>query len=281
MEGQILNPAKCVAFFSGLVATGFLIGFIVMLATHQPTISCPTRSPCPTNTDVNLPDFSENDIVIEDATTSITISETFYQPESINSKTEITRTIIPVEPEVVIDAIPLDVNATTMEMLKALQDERIKGNCTFCEENITSDFVRSNSTSLSTYVIPFITEEKVPKAVEIISTASSNTIKKPLIKGSFNGEQVDNVIVDAIELQIDQDQQIIKNQTLEKSSLETVLTEKIEVLNLSNQASEEIRPVIKNPTHQIEKDKLLIKYQTLDILELRREIAEEKKKLNH
>jgi predicted RNase H-like nuclease (RuvC/YqgF family) len=137
--------------------------------------------------------------------------------------------------------------------------------------------VRSNSTSLSTYVIPFITEEKVPKAVEIISTASSNTIKKPLIKGSFNGEQVDNVIVDAIELQIDQ--QIIKNQTLEKSSLETVLTEKIEVLNLSNQASEEIRPVIKNPTHQIEKDKLLIKYQTLDILELRREIAEEKKKI--
>ncbi len=69
------------------------------------------------------------------------------------------------------------------------------------------------------------------------------TIKKPLIKGSFNGEQVDNVIVDATELQIDQ--QIIKNQTLEKSSLETVLTEKIEVLNLSNQASEEIRPVIK------------------------------------
>jgi hypothetical protein len=66
------------------------------------------------------------------------------------------------------------------------------------------------------------------------------TIKKPLIKGSFNGEQVDNVIVDATELQIDQ--QIIKNQTLEKSSLETVLTEKIEVLNLSNQASEEIRP---------------------------------------
>ncbi|EFX59911.1 hypothetical protein DAPPUDRAFT_126287, partial [Daphnia pulex] len=69
-----------------------------------PTISCPTRSPCPTNTDVNLPDFSENDIVIKDATTSITISDTFSQPESINSKPEITRTIISVEPEV-IDAI--------------------------------------------------------------------------------------------------------------------------------------------------------------------------------
>jgi hypothetical protein len=340
MEGHTLNPAKCVAFFSSLVAIGFLIGFTVMLATYQPTKSCPTRSPCPTNTDVNLPEYSENEIVIEDATTSITISDIFTQPESINSKPG--RTIIPVEPEVVIDAIDphqvekdertknltkilnsrkidLDVNATTMEMLKALQDEGIKGNCTSCEENLKSDFVRSNSTSLSTYVIPFITEEKVPEVVKMISTASSNTtnkpfinseqvdnvdaidemikrlnyyyyyntssnknielertiiwtiislnkdkekleeifnanitshqlnilndyetIKKPLIKGSFNGEQVDNVIVDATELQIDQ--QIIKNQTLEKSSLETVLTEKIEVLNLSNQASEEIRP---------------------------------------
>jgi hypothetical protein len=204
-----LNPAKCVAFFSSLVAIGLLIGFTVMLATHQPTISCPNRSPCPTNTDVNLPEYSENDIVIEDATTSITISEIFTQPESINSKPG--RTIIPVEPEVVIDAIDphqvekdertknltilnsrkidLDVNATTMEMLKALQDEGIKGNCTSCEENLKSDFVRSNSTSLSTYVIPFITEEKVPEVVKMISTASSNTTNKPFI----NGEQVDNV----------------------------------------------------------------------------------------
>jgi hypothetical protein len=37
---------------------------------------------------VNLPDFSENNIVIEDATTLITISETFSQPESINSQLE-------------------------------------------------------------------------------------------------------------------------------------------------------------------------------------------------
>jgi predicted nucleotide-binding protein (sugar kinase/HSP70/actin superfamily) len=36
----------------------------------------------------NLPDFSENNIVIEDATTLITISETFSQPESINSQLE-------------------------------------------------------------------------------------------------------------------------------------------------------------------------------------------------
>jgi hypothetical protein len=37
---------------------------------------------------VNLPDFSENNFVIEDATTLITISETFSQPESINSQPE-------------------------------------------------------------------------------------------------------------------------------------------------------------------------------------------------
>jgi hypothetical protein len=109
MEGHHLNPAKCVAFFSSIVAIGFLIGFIVMLATHQPTISaCPTRSPCPTNTDVNLPDIQENNIVIEDATTSIKISETISQSESINSQPNITRTIIPVEPEVIDCHDPVD-----------------------------------------------------------------------------------------------------------------------------------------------------------------------------
>jgi hypothetical protein len=101
-----------------------------MLATHQPTISRPTRSPCPTNTDVNLPDIQENNIVIEDATTSITISKTFSQSESINSQPIITRTIIPVEPEVIIDAIdPHQVDNSSKETTDLINemDKEISG----------------------------------------------------------------------------------------------------------------------------------------------------------
>ncbi|EFX65000.1 hypothetical protein DAPPUDRAFT_265397 [Daphnia pulex] len=90
MEGYHLNPAKCVAFFTSLVALGCMIGLAVMVSTmHQ----CPARPPCPTNTDsTQKPDLFEIGVghqtdqqpsfdgnVIEDTTTSITTSETHSQ----------------------------------------------------------------------------------------------------------------------------------------------------------------------------------------------------------
>ncbi|EFX65002.1 hypothetical protein DAPPUDRAFT_117652 [Daphnia pulex] len=94
MEGYHLNPAKCVAFFTSLVALGCMIGLAVMVSTMH---HCPARPPCPTtdSTQQQQPDLFENRIghqtlkqpsfygnVIEDTTTSITTSETHSQKKS-------------------------------------------------------------------------------------------------------------------------------------------------------------------------------------------------------
>jgi hypothetical protein len=116
MEGHHLNPAKCVAFVSWLVAFGCLIG-VTKMWLAIPNTNTMKRCPCPTmdtsphyssenddthQTDQSLFDGTNN--VIEDKTTSITFSETFYQTESKNSNPKITRTNI-VDSSVIVDAI--------------------------------------------------------------------------------------------------------------------------------------------------------------------------------
>ncbi|EFX76984.1 hypothetical protein DAPPUDRAFT_106592 [Daphnia pulex] len=84
MEGYHLNPAKCFAFFSVLVALGCIIGFAAMATMHH----CPARSPCTTTDSTQKPDLFENGVghqtdqqpsfdgnIIED--TAITTSETY------------------------------------------------------------------------------------------------------------------------------------------------------------------------------------------------------------
>jgi len=103
MEGHHLNPAKCVAFVSWLVAFGCLIGVTTMWlaipnTNTMKTCSCPTMDTSPhyssENDDTHQTDqslFDGTNNVSEDKTTSMTSVETYREsknshPRVINTK---------------------------------------------------------------------------------------------------------------------------------------------------------------------------------------------------
>ncbi|EFX66422.1 hypothetical protein DAPPUDRAFT_263217 [Daphnia pulex] len=156
MEGYTLNPAKCVAFFTSLVAVCFMIGLAVMVSTmHQ----CPARPPCPTTGSTQKPDLFEIGVghqtdqqpsfdgnVIEDTTTSITTSETNSQKKFPNPKKIMTMDIKPN----LIDDFQSSSDTTMETILVNISQETPS---TDVAETMSPDFQSSSDTSMETILV--------------------------------------------------------------------------------------------------------------------------------
>ncbi|EFX66441.1 hypothetical protein DAPPUDRAFT_332209 [Daphnia pulex] len=188
MEGYTLNPAKCVAFFTSLVAVGCIIGLVVMGSTmHQ----CPTRPPCPTNTDsTQKPDLFEIGVghqtdqqpsfdgnVIEDTTTSITTSETNSQKKFPNPKKIMTMDIKPN----LIDDFQSSSDTTMETILVNISQETPS---TDVAETMSPDFQSSSDTSMETILVNISQETPSTDVAETMSPdfqSSSDTSMETIL----------------------------------------------------------------------------------------------------